>query len=221
MANVTISQLSSGSALTGSEVLPMVQAGSTVKTTVQDIANLAGGGSQSIEIVADGTVVSQTSNVQYTTYASVTTVSGNQTVTAYTVPTLYLGSGTSTTITFPTLETVALMMNNYPSLTTVSLPALTTVYFTGMGGLSINSCPNLTTINLPVLTNIFGSNGYYQFSSNALSQSTVDDILVKFAATTAINGQLNLDGGTNAAPSSTGLAAKATLQGRGWTVTNN
>lgn len=45
MANITITELNSGASLTGSEVLPIVQSGSTVKTTVQDIANLAGGAS--------------------------------------------------------------------------------------------------------------------------------------------------------------------------------
>lgn len=38
-----ISQLSSAAALTGTEVVPVVQGGSTVKTTTQDIADLAGG----------------------------------------------------------------------------------------------------------------------------------------------------------------------------------
>jgi hypothetical protein len=36
-----ISQLSSAAALTGTEVIPVVQGGSTVKTTAQDIADLA------------------------------------------------------------------------------------------------------------------------------------------------------------------------------------
>lgn len=221
MANVTISQLNSGSSLSGSEVLPIVQGGSTVKTTVQDIANLAGGGVSSIEILANGTVVNQNSNVQYNTYGVITNVSGNQSVAAYLVPSLYLQGGTATTITFSTLETVAINMQSFSSLTTVNFPALTTVYFTGMSGLSISNCPNLTTITIPVLTNILGGNGYYQFSSNALSQATVDDILVKFAATTASNCSLYLDGGSNAAPSSIGVAAKSTLLNRGWSVQTN
>ena len=44
MANVKISQLGSAATLTGTEALPIVQSGSTLQTTVQDIANLAGGG---------------------------------------------------------------------------------------------------------------------------------------------------------------------------------
>jgi hypothetical protein len=45
MANKKISQLTAASALTGTEELPIVQSGQTVKTTAQDIADLAGGGS--------------------------------------------------------------------------------------------------------------------------------------------------------------------------------
>jgi hypothetical protein len=44
MANVKISELSSAAALTGSEEVAIVQSNATVKTTAQDIADLAGGG---------------------------------------------------------------------------------------------------------------------------------------------------------------------------------
>jgi len=44
MANVKISELGSAGTLSGTEALPIVQNGSTLKTTVQDIADLAGGG---------------------------------------------------------------------------------------------------------------------------------------------------------------------------------
>jgi hypothetical protein len=44
MANVKISELGSAATLTGTEALPIVQSGSTLQTTVQDIADLAGGG---------------------------------------------------------------------------------------------------------------------------------------------------------------------------------
>jgi hypothetical protein len=43
--NVKITELPLSDPLTGTEVLPIVQDGTTVKTTAQDIANLAGGGS--------------------------------------------------------------------------------------------------------------------------------------------------------------------------------
>jgi hypothetical protein len=52
MSNLSISQLPSSSGLTGTEVLPIVQSGTTVKTTVQDVANLG--------IMAAGTGVGST-----------------------------------------------------------------------------------------------------------------------------------------------------------------
>lgn len=48
MSNTKISQLTLADALTGDEVLPIVQTGSTRKTTVQDIADLAGAGGDGI-----------------------------------------------------------------------------------------------------------------------------------------------------------------------------
>jgi hypothetical protein len=44
MANKKISQLTAAAALTGTELLPIVQGGVTVQTTAQDIADLGGGG---------------------------------------------------------------------------------------------------------------------------------------------------------------------------------
>jgi len=43
MANTKISNLTVGGSLTGTELVPIVQSGSTVRTTTQAIANLAGG----------------------------------------------------------------------------------------------------------------------------------------------------------------------------------
>lgn len=57
MANVKISQLTSASSLTGSEVLPVVQGGTTKKVTTQAIADLAsGGGAESFSVTANGTL---------------------------------------------------------------------------------------------------------------------------------------------------------------------
>lgn len=59
------------------------------------------------------------------------------------------------------------------------------------------------------------------FGANALPEAQVDGILASLAAGVAVNGTLDITGGTNAPPSATGLTAKATLEGRGWTVTVN
>jgi hypothetical protein len=51
MANKKISQLTAAAALTGTELLPIVQDGVTVQTTAQDIADLGGGGTLPVETV--------------------------------------------------------------------------------------------------------------------------------------------------------------------------
>jgi hypothetical protein len=55
----------------------------------------------------------------------------------------------------------------------------------------------------------------------ALDQTSVDNILVSLDTAGQSNGTVNIDGGTSAAPSATGLAAKVSLEGKGWTVVTN
>jgi len=226
MANVTISQLNSGSALSGSEVLPIVQAGSTVKTTVQDIANLAGGGgSQTLDITTVGTLGTSSLIFNYTNVVVVSPNEGTQQAPVVAYPTISISAGMGFTgtvsyISFSNLTSGKVTITGIPTLYEVNLPVLTTVYYDMMGSLSFANNSSLNTINIPSLTNLF-DNGYFQWTGNAFYQATVDHILVKFAATTAINGSLNLSGGSSAAPSSVGLAAIATLQGRGWNVQTN
>lgn len=69
MADVKISALSASGALDGSEIVPIVQGGVTVRTTVQDIADLAQGGVTSVNgdtgpivIAADGATIPGTAN---------------------------------------------------------------------------------------------------------------------------------------------------------------
>jgi hypothetical protein len=57
--------------------------------------------------------------------------------------------------------------------------------------------------------------------NNALIEAAVDRVLTSLDTAGENNGTVLLDGGTNAAPSATGLAAKSNLEGRGWTVTVN
>ena len=65
--------------------------------------------------------------------------------------------------------------------------------------------------------------GDFQAQNNLLTQAAVDAILAAFVAAGRASGTrvLNLGGTGNAAPSAAGLADKATLQSRGWTVTTN
>ena len=57
--------------------------------------------------------------------------------------------------------------------------------------------------------------------NNALDQTSVNNILIKLNDNGLTNGQVNLGGGTNAAPTGLGLAAKNALIAKGWTVITN
>lgn len=134
---------------------------------------------------------------------------------------------------------------NNPSLQTTLISAITRVYRIFVSNcpmlydlqfgpfflhcfesFSIANCPALTTIaSMPLL----GIGGSVDLSGNALIQLSVDNVLSVLAGYDGTNGKflygsgktVNLSGGTNAAPSATGLAAKATLVARGCTVTHN
>lgn len=73
---------------------------------------------------------------------------------------------------------------------------------------------NQSTSDSPVSA---GLNSYLS-DGNHYDQASVDRILTGLVAVTSGGGSVNLAG--SAAPSSTGLAAAATLRGRGWAVTH-
>lgn len=107
-------------------------------------------------------------------------------------------------------------------LATVQFPNLTGVDPTNIqdGYISISSCAALTTISLPVFVPRNGQ--YLAFDGNALSATTVNEILARCVANPAfVSGTLALQGGTNAAPTGQGVTDKATLIGRGVAVTTN
>lgn len=224
MANVTITGLSPAAALTGTEVLAIDQSGSTVKTTVQDVANLAGGGA-TLDVVTVGTLGTSPMAVTYTSVAYLNPEAGTQSAPVIDCPSINIGqmgfSGTLSSISFPTLTTGTIFIQGVSTLTSISLPALTTGVGGSMGGsLSFGNNSSLTTIDISSLINI-ANNSYFGWSGCAFSQTTVDNILVQMVATGAAFGTLQLGGGTSSAPSSIGLAAKATLEMEGWSVTTN
>lgn len=57
-------------------------------------------------------------------------------------------------------------------------------------------------------------------TNNALPEAQVDAILADLDASGVVSGTVDLSGGTNAAPSAAGLASKASLVTKGWTVTH-
>lgn len=109
------------------------------------------------------------------------------------------------------------------SLTSLSLPSFvdfddpTQVSYTEV---AVENNPLLTTVSMPAF---LPNNGIsVLFRSNALTQASVDHILARCVANAAfVSGVVRLNGGTNAAPSVTGAADKATLIGRGVTVVTN
>lgn len=62
---------------------------------------------------------------------------------------------------------------------------------------------------------------YFDAFGCALTETAVDNILVALSNNGNSNGYIFLDGGTNAIPSATGLAAKTVLEGNGWMVSVN
>jgi len=107
--------------------------------------------------------------------------------------TLDLEANLLTTVTIPdTLTALANLYLQFNSLTTVTIP---------------NTLTALANLNL---------------NSNALTIASVDAVLLNLDTAGALNGTVNLSGGTNASP--TGGATnvnKLSLEGKGWTVNIN
>jgi hypothetical protein len=109
---------------------------------------------------------------------------------------------------------IELGSNAIPSaITSINLSSLISA-----GTINIRFNHLLTTLNL-----VSGINcNYLVLDGNNFTQATVDDILLKVDANGLLNGQLHLQGGTNAAP--TGGAANAavvSLISKGWAVNLN
>ena len=82
-------------------------------------------------------------------------------------------------------------------------------------------CSNLTTFPAGVFDACPATNFTSAWQGCALSQQSVDNILISIDNAGQLNGTLGISGGTSSPPSSTGLAAKASLISKGWTVTTN
>lgn len=144
----------------------------------------------------------------------------------------------------PSLTTVlgdGLFCSNCPDLVEIDLSDLETVVGNidfGGTGLTAASFPALVssgrihfsgtpvvTASFPVLLSV---NEDVLFVDCALNEASVDGILEKLASLDGTGGttlyenrNVSLFGGTNAVPGAAGLTAKATLEGRGCTVTVN
>jgi len=81
----------------------------------------------------------------------------------------------------------------------------------------------VTALASPASPNIFdnvkGGDFTYAFTSTALTQTSIDNILVSLVTSGIATGPRVFHQSGGSAPSSTGEAAIDTLRSRGWTVT--
>jgi len=103
-------------------------------------------------------------------------------------------------------------LTSFPLLDTSSS---TSFYYTW------NNCSSLTSFPANMFDTCLCTDFTNAFFNCALTQSSVDNILVSIDTAGQSNGTLNIGGGTSSSPSATGLAAKTSLEGKGWTVTTN
>ncbi len=82
-------------------------------------------------------------------------------------------------------------------------------------------CSSLTSFPANRFDTVTATDFTDAFINCALDQTSVDNILVSIDTANTSNGTLNMTGGTSSPPSATGLTAKTSLEGRGWTVTVN
>jgi len=83
--------------------------------------------------------------------------------------------------------------------------------------LAWRGCSSLTSFPANIFDNVSGGNFNNAFINTALTQTSIDNILVSLVASGIAAGVFDQSGGS--APSATGEAAIDTLRARGWTVT--
>jgi len=108
--------------------------------------------------------------------------------------------------------TESIDLSNCAGLKIVNIEGLT-----GLDFLMVDNNPLLATVDIsgcPALLNLYCRIG-------ALPEAVVDSLLNTLDVGGLSNGYCLLNGGTNAPPSAGGLAAKANLEARGWTVEVN
>ena len=80
-------------------------------------------------------------------------------------------------------------------------------------------CTSLTSFPANIFDNVKGGDFTGAFIGTALTQTSIDNILVSLVASGRATGTRVFDQSGGSAPSSTGEAAIDTLRSRGWTVT--
>jgi hypothetical protein len=80
------------------------------------------------------------------------------------------------------------------------------------------NCTNLADFPANMFDNCTATNFNLAWRGCALSSQSVDNILVSLDTAGQSNGTVLIDQGTNSYPGAAGLAAKASLESKGWTV---
>jgi hypothetical protein len=96
----------------------------------------------------------------------------------------------------------------FNSLDFTGITTITELYHanTGLQHINITGCVNLNDIEI---------------DNNALTQASVDHVLITLDDNGVTNGYVDVSGGTNSVPSVAGAAAEASLILKGWTVNVN
>lgn len=100
------------------------------------------------------------------------------------------------------------------SLTSISLPS-------GLTNLSLLILDNNTLTDFVIPADCTALTFLSLINNAITSVSSINNILIKLDNSGLSNGYLYLNGGTNAIPASAGLAAKSSLESKGWTVIVN
>jgi hypothetical protein len=83
------------------------------------------------------------------------------------------------------------------------------------------NCTSLANVPAGIFDNCSAKNFQDAFVNCALTQQSVDNILISLVNAGQIDGRIDITGGTNSAPGAAGQAAKSTLVSRGWQVSTN
>jgi len=129
--------------------------------------------------------------------------------------------GCTSLISFPLIDTSSGTKFNYAwygcnSLT--SFPLIDTSAGTDFD-YAWSDCTSLTTFPANAFDDISGGNFPGAFNNTALTQTSIDNILVSLVTSGIATGTRVFDQSGGSAPSATGEAAIDTLRSRGWTVT--
>lgn len=123
-----------------------------------------------------------------------------------------------TSISAPLIETASggFFVGDCPLLTSLVFPSLVD----SGNSLYVKNCSNLTSLSLPVY--VPQDAAFIQLINNALDAASVNAFLARCVANPAfVSGDIDISGGTNAAPTGQGITDKNDLIARGVNVTTN